>query len=116
MTNPAHITLADIAANPALARGLSAQARGELIAQCAGVLAALSAPVIADGGRATPASAPDGAARLLTARELAQQLGVKESWVASEARLGRIPRHMVGRYPRFDLAEVRQALAEKSAD
>ncbi len=51
--------------------------------------------------------------RLLTAKQVAECLEVKESWVMSEARADRIPKHMVGRYVRFDLGEVRRALEQR---
>lgn len=38
---------------------------------------------------------------LLTADEVAALLGVKRSWVYAEARAGRIPHLMLGRYTRF---------------
>jgi excisionase family DNA binding protein len=38
--------------------------------------------------------------RLLTAEELAEQLGMKTDWVGAQARAGRIPHVRLGRYRR----------------
>lgn len=48
---------------------------------------------------------------LLTARELAERLAVPESWVRTEERASRIPSVRLGKYVRFKLGEVEQALA-----
>lgn len=109
-----HLTLDEVAANPLSAANLSHDARALLLTRAAGVLAALSAaelapPTIPNGIAADPAPA------LLTAAQIAARLGIKESWVMTAARAGRIPRHMIGRYPRFNLAEVEQALAQDRA-
>jgi len=39
--------------------------------------------------------------RLLTAEEVAAQLGVRPQWVWAQARAGRIPHVRLGRYRRF---------------
>ena len=44
--------------------------------------------------------------RLLDAKEVADRLGVPESWVRESARSGAIPCVRLGRYVRFDLADV----------
>ena len=44
--------------------------------------------------------------RLLTAAEVGDLLGVPESWVRESARSGAIPHLRLGRYVRFDLADV----------
>jgi excisionase family DNA binding protein len=48
--------------------------------------------------------------RLLDAREIAERLGVPESWVRESARSGAIPCVRLGRYVRFDLADVEEWL------
>jgi excisionase family DNA binding protein len=53
------------------------------------------------------------AKNLLTAGELAERLGVPESWVRTEERAGRIPSVRLGRYVRFKLSDVEQAFAER---
>lgn len=45
-------------------------------------------------------------ARLLDAAGAAELLNVPKSWVLAEARSGRIPHIKLGRYVRFDLAEL----------
>jgi excisionase family DNA binding protein len=53
------------------------------------------------------------AEKLLTAHELAECLGVPESWVRTEERAGRIPGVRLGKYVRFKLSDVERALAER---
>ena len=50
-----------------------------------------------------PEVAPD---RLLDDREAAALLNVKPSWIGEAARQGRIPHVMLGRYRRFDRADL----------
>lgn len=50
--------------------------------------------------------AKDGPAELLTAEELADRLKVPLSWIYEQSRQGNIPTHRLGRYIRFNLAEV----------
>jgi excisionase family DNA binding protein len=45
-------------------------------------------------------------AELLTPEDLADRLKVPLSWVYEQSRQGNIPTHRLGRYIRFDLAEV----------
>jgi excisionase family DNA binding protein len=44
--------------------------------------------------------------RLLNAKEVADRLGVPESWVRQETRAGRMPHVRLGRYRRYDWDEV----------
>jgi excisionase family DNA binding protein len=48
----------------------------------------------------------NGHAALLTPEQLALQLSVPVTWVYEQSRQGNIPTHRIGRYLRFDLAEV----------
>jgi excisionase family DNA binding protein len=48
--------------------------------------------------------------RLLTAHEIAERLGVPESWVRESARSGAIPCVRLGRYVRFDRDDVEEWL------
>jgi excisionase family DNA binding protein len=50
--------------------------------------------------------------RLLDAKAVAERLGVPESWVRESARAGAIPHVRLGRYVRFDLADVEAWLEE----
>ena len=51
--------------------------------------------------------------RLLEAREVAQILSVKESWVRAETRAGRIPHVPLGRYIRYREHTVRRFIDER---
>ena len=51
--------------------------------------------------------------RWLTAGQLSKHLGVPESWVRTEERLGRIPSVRFGKYVRFKLTDVERALADR---
>lgn len=44
--------------------------------------------------------------KLLTAEQVAEWLGIPESWVRRETRAGRIPFVALGRYRRYDRAKV----------
>jgi excisionase family DNA binding protein len=77
----------------------------------------LAARLLAEGYTARN-SEEDGASvreveKLLTADELAKRLGVPESWVRTEERAGRIPGVRLGKYVRFKLSAVEEALAER---
>ena len=50
---------------------------------------------------------------LLTPEQLAKKLKLPVSWVYEQSRLGNIPTHKLGRYIRFDLAEVLRSQKEK---
>jgi excisionase family DNA binding protein len=51
---------------------------------------------------------------LLTPEALAQQLSVPVSWVYEQSRQGNIPVHRIGRYLRFDFAEVVEAQKKRN--
>ena len=81
------------------------------------VLAFLAARLVAEGSASRQHKQKEGSAadaeKLLTAGELAARLSVPESWVRTEERAGRIPGLRPGRYVRFRLSDVEQALAER---
>jgi hypothetical protein len=52
------------------------------------------------------ASRENGSRQLLEPEDLAARLKVPVSWVYEQSRLNQIPTHRIGRYIRFDLAEV----------
>ncbi len=52
--------------------------------------------------------------RLVTADEMAEQLGIKKSWLLDMARQGRVPHVKLGRYVRFMPAEVLKSAREGS--
>ena len=51
---------------------------------------------------------------LIDARDMARRLNVHESWVRTEQRAGRIPFVQVGRYVRFNPAQVQAALIQRN--
>lgn len=53
--------------------------------------------------------------RLLDAKEVAGRLNVPVSWVREQTRLDAIPHIRLGRYVRFDWAEVEAWLLEQRA-
>jgi len=52
------------------------------------------------------ANGDKGPDELLSPEELAARLKVPPTWVYEQSRQGKIPVHRVGRYIRFNLAEV----------
>lgn len=106
--------LDDVASNPRVLAGLSKSAIASLLMRSAVVQSALTAALATEDAPEQPVSTPANVdVRLLTAKQVAECLEVKESWVMSEARADRIPKHMVGRYVRFDLGEVRRVLEQR---
>ncbi len=108
-------TLDDIARDPGCAGGLPPRALAALQSRAAVVQAALAAEALAAATETAQvrASKPAAAMGLLTAKQMAEYLKVPESWVRSEARADRIPKRMIGRYVRFDAAEVERALSQR---
>jgi excisionase family DNA binding protein len=51
--------------------------------------------------------------RLLDAKEIAGRLGVPEGWVREQARSGTIPHYRLGKYIRFNLADVERWLEDE---
>ena len=86
--------------------------------QIPSVLAFLSARLLTEGVSSRSCEHSGETARdaknLLTAGELAERLGVPESWVRTEERTGRIPSVRLGKYVRFKLSAVERTLAERS--
>lgn len=74
-----------------------------------GVLEALIDRAVAKAVQATQVKDPE----LLTPEELAAKLKVDTSWVYERNRSRGLPVHYIGRYPRFILSEVLQALDQK---
>ena len=60
---------------------------------------------------AAPAQVPKAEEPLLTAEQVAAQLGVKKSWVYEAARTGKLPVIKAGRYRRFRITDVERTLA-----
>ena len=82
------------------------------------VLAFLSARLLDEGSSSRSCEHSGESARdaenLLAAGELAECLGIPESWVRTEERAGRIPSVRLGKYVRFKLRDVERTLAERS--
>ena len=53
--------------------------------------------------------------QLLDARQVASRLAVPETWVRQETRANRIPHLALGRYKRYDWAEILAWLEEQRA-
>jgi excisionase family DNA binding protein len=102
-------------ARPALVDELSREELAALLEQLKALEGKVMARLLLGASRSqTIAEASNqGQEKMLTAKQLAEHLEVKESWVMSEARANRIPKRMVGRYVRFDLADVRRALEQR---
>jgi excisionase family DNA binding protein len=87
------------------------------VGQIPSVLAFLSARLLAEGyaGRNSEdnSTGTRETEKLLAADELAERLGVPESWVRSGERAGRIPSVRLGKYVRFKPSDVEQALAQR---
>jgi excisionase family DNA binding protein len=52
-------------------------------------------------------------AELFTPEELAERMKLPVSWVYEQSRQGNIPTHKIGRYLRFNLAEVLESQKKK---
>ena len=86
------------------------------VAKIPGVLALLATRLLDDAGRNPEQDRPnsEGSEDLLTAGELADRLKLPESWIRAAERDGRIPGLRAGKYVRFKLSDVEQALSEPS--
>jgi excisionase family DNA binding protein len=93
-------------------------ARRVPVDQIPSILAFLSARLLNEGRSSSSCEHNGEGARdaenLLAAGELAECLGVPESWVRTEERAGRLPGVRLGRYVRFKLSDIERALAERS--
>lgn len=58
---------------------------------------------------------PNAGSALVSAAELAKLLGVPESWVREQARLGNLPSFKLGHYVRFRIEEVERFLTERAS-
>jgi excisionase family DNA binding protein len=89
------------------------------VEQIPGILAFLAARLLTEGA-AGDSNRYDTkgheAENLLGAGELAERLGVPESWVRTEERARRIPAVRLGKYVRFKLSDVEHALAERQPE
>ena len=92
--NTATVTLEALAAQPAVARTLTAEARAAALTQCAAVLAALAA---LPGGQHKPARRDDAAGlEVLTTKALARLWRMPESKIRDLCRTGALPARKLG--------------------
>ena len=112
------ITVDELIADPARAKVLAFEALPQLLTEIAARTAtlktlegALLSLILSqrNGGHGN-----DISAGLLDAPELAKRLGVPESWVREQARIGKLPFIRLGHYVRFRLEEVERYLAERA--
>jgi excisionase family DNA binding protein len=75
-------------------------------------LAAILKPIVQEAVKEALAGNGGEPKTLLTPEELAERLHVPRSWVYEQSRQGNIPTHRLGRYIRFDLAEVKAWLKD----
>jgi excisionase family DNA binding protein len=107
-------SLDEIVRDPGRAVGLPVRTIAALQGQAAAAQAALASAALVAGDIQIQEEGPANQTMgLLTIKQMAEFLKVKASWVASEARADRIPKRMVGRYVRFDPAEVERALSRR---
>ena len=107
------IEIAPYLARPNLADGLTRAELATLLEQLKGLEGRVMARLLLGATEQPTATRATADVRLLTAKQVAACLEVKESWVQSEARANRIPKRMVGRYVRFELGEVRRVLEQR---
>lgn len=112
------ITVDELIADPARAKVLAFEALPQLLTEIASRTATLKtleglllSLILSQRNGGYGSNMPTG---LLDAPELAKRLGVPESWVREQARLGNLPSFRLGHYVRFRLEEVERYLAEQS--
>ena len=112
-------TVEELLADPSRTKGLVLESVPELLTQVASrvaslktlegaLLALMLSQRVANGAPATRSA-------LLGAAELAKLLGVPESWVREQARLGNLPSFKLGHYVRFRIEEVERFLAQRAS-
>jgi excisionase family DNA binding protein len=108
-------TIEELLADPSRTSGLVLDSVPELLTQVASLKTlegALLALVLSQRG--TNGGTRNAGSALLSAAELAKLLGVPESWVREQARLGNLPSFKLGHYVRFRLEEVERYLADRA--
>jgi excisionase family DNA binding protein len=112
------VTVDELIADPARAKVLAFEALPQLLTEIASRTAtlktlegALLSLILSQRNGGHGSNMPTG---LLDAPELAKRLGVPESWVREQARLGNLPSFKLGHYVRFKLEKVERYLAERA--
>jgi excisionase family DNA binding protein len=120
VTTPPKITLDDLIAHPDNADGLADEQLRDILKQTAERTSALKAlesqilwRLLSERNAQTKS---DGFPRLLNAGQLAEHLGVPETWVREQARLGQLPSIKLGHYVRFRLDDVKRYLSAPPTD
>jgi excisionase family DNA binding protein len=108
-------SLDQLAADPSRVASLPAETRANLMARLSALILVVLTTPGATVARADADTAHGGGSKgqrgWLTAGQLAEHLNLPESWVRTEERAGRIPGIRAGRYVRFKLADVEDALS-----
>jgi excisionase family DNA binding protein len=81
-------------------------------ADCPALLAAIAARMASVKSMPAPVETTAG---LVDAAQAAAALNIPESWLRSQARQGKLPFVRLGKYVRFDIADVEQALRKRPA-
>ncbi len=117
MATPTKISLDDLIAHPDNAGRLADdQVRDTLkqIADRTSALKSLESQILWRVLAERTAADKDAFPKLLNAGQLAEHLGVPESWVREQARIGELPSIKLGHYVRFRLDDVQQYIAQTS--
>jgi excisionase family DNA binding protein len=111
------VTVDELIADPARAKVLAFEALPQLLTEIASrtaTLKTLEGVLLSLILSQRNGNGNNNQTGLLDAPELAKRLGVPESWVREQARLGNLPSFRLGHYVRFRLEEVERYLAEQS--
>ena len=109
------IDLSRYLARPNLVDALNREELAALLAELKALEGKVMARMLlgASGSQTITELSNQGQGKMLTAKQIAEHLEVKESWVMSEARANRVPKQKIGRYVRFNLADVQRALKDR---
>jgi excisionase family DNA binding protein len=119
MATPPKITIDDLIAHPENAGRLADdQVRDTLkqIADRTSALKSLESQILWRVLAERTAADKDSFPKLLNAGQLAEHLGVPESWVREQARIGELPSIKLGHYVRFRLDDVQRYIAQTTID
>jgi excisionase family DNA binding protein len=111
------VTVDELIADPARAKVLAFEALPQLLTEIAlrtATLKTLEGVLLSLILSQRNGNGNNNQTGLLDAPELSKRLGVPESWVREQARLGNLPSFRLGHYVRFRLEEVERYLAEQS--
>jgi excisionase family DNA binding protein len=117
---PPSLSVDELLADPSRTAALLLESVPELLTQVASRVASLKTLegallAIMMSQRIAQGSNRNGGSALLSAADLAKLLGVPESWVREQARLGNLPSFKLGHYVRFRIEEVERYLTERAS-